>query len=91
MPVLGRSLASEEVFQKQKHVPWPLGMSQNLEEHIKRKEIIQKGCLLCTIVDRDGLEPFHVTVNVYWPCIKDSISVLRLLRGIMELSNMSSK
>ena len=63
---------SEEVFRKQKYVLWPPGMSRKSEEHTKGKEEIQKGCLLCTIVDRDGLKSLHVTINIHWPCIHDS-------------------
>ena len=41
-------------------------------EDLTEEEEIQTECLLCTIVDRDGLKSLHVTVNIHWPCIQDS-------------------
>lgn len=72
---------SKEVFQEQEYVLWHPGILQNLEKDMEGEEKIQKGCLLCTIADRDGLKSFHVTINVHWPCIQDSGLVLLISRG----------
>ena len=58
---------SEEVFRKKKYM-----LSRKSEDHMRGEEGSQKGCLLCTIVDRDDLKSLHVTINIHWPCIHDS-------------------